>query len=162
MEEFDVRDVLWENVSALMADQKDSAGKPLNAWQLALQAKVGPASITRMKEKGSSQRLDVLERVARYFHMPLWRLLKPDGVKPDASLPGRSLEAVELAELYDACPSTEDKDKALAIARLVLTGQKPKDLTPGLESSPETHPARPAHEPASPPPSPRRELMIRS
>ncbi len=66
--------VLWANVRALMVNRW---GKE-NLTQLALAAKIGPGSATRIKEQKTSVGLDVLEKVAKAFGLQPWQLLVPN------------------------------------------------------------------------------------
>jgi transcriptional regulator with XRE-family HTH domain len=97
----------------------------LNRWQLAQEAKLGTASITRLEAQDRDQSLSVFNQIATLFGIPLWKLFKP---VEDSDR--RSSGANELAQVYDACPSESDRAKALAIARLVLTAESSNGAGP--------------------------------
>lgn len=113
MEEKDARDVLADNVAAHIK------AMDTNAWQFALQAKVGPAFIGRIKDRDTNPRLDLLVKIAAFVKVPVWQPLKPQGDSTELSA-----GALELAEPYDQCQDEAEKAKALAIAHLILTEQK--------------------------------------
>jgi DNA-binding Xre family transcriptional regulator len=108
-----LKDVLWENISALIE------ARQTNARRVSVEAKIGAATMHRLKSEGTSARLDVLERVADALNVEPWQLLKPP------SEVAYSEEALELAALFDALPNEFERAKANALARLVLAGQLP-------------------------------------
>jgi transcriptional regulator with XRE-family HTH domain len=141
-----LKDVLWENIAALLE------ARQTNARRVAAEAKIGPATMHRLKSEGTSARLDVLERVADALNVEVWQLLKPP------SETAYTEEALELAALFDALPNEFERAKANALTRLVLAGQIPP---PPVLYAPEPAPApsRPRFESRAPAPSepPRRK-----
>jgi transcriptional regulator with XRE-family HTH domain len=121
-----LKDVLWENIAALIERRRT------NPWRLSIDAKIGPATMSRLKADGPSPRLDVLERVADALGVEVWQLLKPP------SEMAYTEEALEIAALFDALPNEFERAKANALARLVLAGQLP---LPPLPPAPEPEPA---------------------
>ena len=81
----DPRVVLWENVSALMVA---TWGKE-NLTRLSREAKIGPASCSRIKEMQTSVGLDVVDKIAEVFSLEMWQLLTPmlDPTNPPATKP---------------------------------------------------------------------------
>ena len=69
----DSKQVLWENVSALM--KRDFGKENLTAF--AKKAGIGPGTATRIKEQTTSVGLDVLDVVAKSFRVKPWHLLLP-------------------------------------------------------------------------------------
>lgn len=72
-----VAEVLWANVSALMLHH----WKEENINRLAREAKIGPATVQRMKDQETTIRLDTIEKVAGVFGLRSWQLLIP-GLDP--------------------------------------------------------------------------------
>lgn len=103
----DSKQVLWENVSALM---KREFGKE-NLTALAKRAKIGPGTATRIKEQTTSVGIDVLDQIAVAFRVKPWHLLMP---KRDSSSPAKEslagtewpLDKVDRAA-YEALPLDE-------------------------------------------------------
>jgi hypothetical protein len=69
----DIKKVLWENVLALMEARY---GKE-NLTKLANEAKVGPGSVSRIKEQKTSVGIGVVDKVARALKVPTYQLLIP-------------------------------------------------------------------------------------
>lgn len=69
--------VIWENLTALM----ESHWGAVNLNQLAREAGIGPASVTRIKNQETSIGIDVLEKLASIFDLQPWQLLVP-GLNP--------------------------------------------------------------------------------
>lgn len=65
--------ILWQNVSALM---RMKYGRE-NLTKLAADAKIGPATASRIKQHETSVGLDVVESIARVFKIDTWQLLVP-------------------------------------------------------------------------------------
>lgn len=76
-----IKAVLWENVRALMAAKYGQE----NINRLARDAKVGPATVQRIKDASTSVGVDVLEKIARVFKIEPWQLLAP-GMSDDKFL----------------------------------------------------------------------------
>ena len=66
--------LLWNNVASLM--RKRYGRENLN--QLARDAKIGPATASRIKEMKTSVGLDVIDRIAGVFGLVAWQLLVPE------------------------------------------------------------------------------------
>lgn len=66
--------VLWRSVSALMHKHY---GKE-NLTRLAKDCKMGPASASRIKEAKTSVGLEIIDKIARHFHVEPWELLVPN------------------------------------------------------------------------------------
>lgn len=73
--------VLWENVRALMVSRWGAE----NLNRLAREAKIGPASATRIKECRTAVRINTLEKIARTFGVEPWQLIAP-GLSDDKFL----------------------------------------------------------------------------
>jgi transcriptional regulator with XRE-family HTH domain len=69
----DSKQVLWRSVSALM--QKHYGEENLS--RLARECKFGPGTATRLKEATTSVGLDIIDKIARAFHVEPWELLVP-------------------------------------------------------------------------------------
>ena len=91
----DSRELLWASVSALM---KKHYGRE-NLTKLAKDCEIGPATASRMKAQQTSVGLDVIDRIAKRFHVEPWSLLVP-GFNPDHAPTLQPLSARE-AELYE-------------------------------------------------------------
>jgi hypothetical protein len=63
--------VLWENVRTLMVMQWGEE----HIQRLVREAKIGPATATRIKEGRTSVGIDIVERIARVFKVEPWQLL---------------------------------------------------------------------------------------
>ena len=66
--------LLWRNVAALMRKRYGSE----NLNRLARDAKIGPATASRIKDMKTSVGLDVIDRIASVFGLVAWQLLVPD------------------------------------------------------------------------------------
>lgn len=127
---FDSRKVLWKNVSALMI--KKYGRENLN--QLAREAKLGPATASRIKAQDTSVGIDVIDRIASVMGVHPWQLLHEnfDANQPDNSASYSAL-ATDLAEQLDAIVSEINRQKAFALASNVIglaalaTEQPPAD-----------------------------------
>lgn len=69
----DSKNVLWASVSALM--RKHYGGE--NLTRLAKDCKIGPGTASRMKEGKTSVGVDILDKIAKHFHLEPWELLVP-------------------------------------------------------------------------------------
>lgn len=68
-----IKTVLWENVRALMLKHYEEE----NINRLARDAKVGPATVQRIKDGNTSIGIDVLEKLAKTFGVKPWQLIAP-------------------------------------------------------------------------------------
>lgn len=69
----DSRKVLWKSVSALMHKHYGAE----NLTRLAKDCKVGPGTASRLKEAQTSVGLEIVDKIARHFHVEPWELLVP-------------------------------------------------------------------------------------
>lgn len=108
----DPKEVLWQNVSALMTHHWGGE----NLTRLAREAKIGPGTATRIKEMQTSVGLCVVDRVAETFGLAIWQLLTRnlDPKNPPAAQPVNEADR----ELFDrliisikqtSAPNREDK-----------------------------------------------------
>lgn len=79
MTEIETRRVLWENISALMRDRWGGE----NLTRLAREAKIGPATASRLKAQQTSVGVDIIDRIADLFGHSTWQLLVP-GLDPQS------------------------------------------------------------------------------
>jgi transcriptional regulator with XRE-family HTH domain len=72
--------ILWQNVSALMHARYGRE----NLTKLASDAKIGPATASRIKQHETSVGIDVVESIAKAFKVDAWQLLVPgfDAAEP--------------------------------------------------------------------------------
>ena len=77
MKPTNMKRVIWENLTALM----ESHWGAVNLNQLAREAGIGPASVTRIKNQETSIGIDLLEKLASIFDLQPWQLLVP-GLNP--------------------------------------------------------------------------------
>lgn len=73
MKKADSKLVLWQNVSALM----DAKYGKEHLTRLATDAKIGPGTISRIKQHETSVGIDVVEAIAKVFKVEPWQLLVP-------------------------------------------------------------------------------------
>lgn len=66
-----LKEVLWENVSALM---KAKYGRE-NINRLARDAKIGVGSVQRIKDAEQSTGIELVEKIAKVFHIDAFQLL---------------------------------------------------------------------------------------
>lgn len=78
MSAIDSRRIVWASISALML--KHWGEENLN--RLARAAKVGPATVVRIKGQQTSVGLEVLDKIADVFGVHTWQLLVP-GMDPE-------------------------------------------------------------------------------
>jgi transcriptional regulator with XRE-family HTH domain len=69
----DSRKVLWKSVSALMASHYGGE----NLTRLAKDCGFGPATSSRLKEAKTSVGIEVIDKIAKHFHVQAWELLVP-------------------------------------------------------------------------------------
>lgn len=69
----DSRKILWQSVSSLM--RKHYGGE--NLTRLAKECKFGPATASRLKEGKTSVGLEIVDKIAKHFHVSSWELLVP-------------------------------------------------------------------------------------
>lgn len=90
----DTKPILWQNVAALMRHHWGGE----NLSRLSREARVGPGTVSRIKEQRTSVGLDVLEAVAGVFELQAWHLLTPS---LDPSNPPVIYLCQREADLYD-------------------------------------------------------------
>ena len=76
-----IKDTLWANVRALMLARYGRE----NINRLARDAKIGPASVQRIKDAETSVGIDVIEKIAKWGKLEPWQLLAP-GMNDDKFL----------------------------------------------------------------------------
>lgn len=74
MTEIDSRKVLWANLARLM----DARYGKENITRLATEARIGPASVTRLKGQATSFGVEILDKLAAVFEVQPWQLLVPN------------------------------------------------------------------------------------
>lgn len=107
---------LWERIQYLMIERWGIE----NQNRLAREAKVGVATVARIKTGDSSIGLDVLSRVATALGVEAWQLICP----PDlAGTPHENLSpmALDLARSLDAIEDQAVHQKAYALASQILS-----------------------------------------
>lgn len=134
---FDSRPVLWKNISALM---KKKYGKE-HISRLSKEAGIGLATISRIKGKGTSVGVEVIDSIAPVFGVEPWQLMNPD-FDPENSLSAVSFSplAADLAEQLDGIGEQAKKEKAYALATQVIGLA---DAAQAAAPSPELQPKHP-------------------
>lgn len=104
--------LLWTSVQGLMRARY--GGENLN--RLARDAKIGPASASRLKAQETSVGLDVVDKIASAFGVESWQLLVP-GFDPVAlpDLNGASPMAKDIAAMLDAITDEAHRRRAYAL-----------------------------------------------
>lgn len=69
----DSKTVLWASVSALMRKHYGEE----NLTRLSRDCKFGPGTATRLKQQETSVGVDIVDKIARFFHVQAWELLVP-------------------------------------------------------------------------------------
>lgn len=108
--------VLWGNVVTLM--QQQFGGENLN--RLAREAKLSPATASRIKAMETSVGLDVLDQLATVFGVEPWQLLHPDLNPGAAPLEGDSPLAIDLARQLNAIKEPAQHERAYMLASQVM------------------------------------------
>lgn len=73
MAQLDTKQVLWENLQALMNHHFEKE----NLSELHRRSKIGLASLDRIKKRETSVGIDTLEKLADVFGLQAWHLLTP-------------------------------------------------------------------------------------
>lgn len=124
--------VLWGNLTTLMHQQ--FGGENLN--RLAREAKLSPATASRIKAMETSVGIDVLDQLATVFGVEPWQLLHPDLGKSANFTVTASPLALDLARQLDELPSGDQQERAFMLAsQLMLLASG------GAGSTPESAPA---------------------
>lgn len=105
MQKIDSKITLWDNVLRLMTERY---GKE-NLTKLAAEARVGPGTVTRIKDQKTSIGSDVIDRIAVALGVQAWQLLAPKGGGTIIVAPGPqfSPEAKVLAGWLDMLPEDQ-------------------------------------------------------
>lgn len=108
---------LWAAVTALM--NKHYGGENLN--RLAREAKIGPATSSRMKAQETSVGIDTIDRLADYFRVEPWQLILP-GFDPDRPSPLANASAMgrDIAAQLDALPDEASRLRAYALILQII------------------------------------------
>ena len=118
------REVLWQAVLALM--DKHYGGENLN--RLARDAKIGPATSSRMKAQETSVGLDTIDKLANRFSVEPWQLLFP-GFSPDR--PPKALQvsvmSEDVARMMDRMDETQRQRAYSIIVKIVEFGANPAE-----------------------------------
>ena len=145
MDQIDERKILWANVAALMNLRYGEE----NLSRLAREAKIGPASMTRIKEQQTSVGTEAMGKIAVALKVQAWQLLFPGldvarldqrkaEEKPVAppKPAGPSFYGQQLSELFDELP--DDKITRVrayqACTQILLEALQPREPMPS-----ETH-----------------------
>lgn len=124
--------VLWGNLTTLMHQQ--FGGENLN--RLAREAKLSPATASRIKAMETSVGIDVLDQLATVFGVEPWQLLHPDLGKSANFSGAASPLAMDLARQLDGLPQGDQQERAFMLAsQLMLLANG------GADSPPERAPA---------------------
>jgi hypothetical protein len=105
--------IFWKNLDALMSVH----GELTNKHRVAVKAKVGDASLDRLKNLPDKAFLSsVLEKVAGALGVPAWQLLYPDldPAQPPRVLPLSDM-AVAAAQALDSVQDPSDKGRIYAV-----------------------------------------------
>jgi transcriptional regulator with XRE-family HTH domain len=96
----DSRKVVWASVSALMRHRWQGE----NISRLAREAKIGPATVARLKQQETSVGLEVLDRISEVLGVETWQLLVPgmDAAAPPVLLPVSQAEREFYARMLNA------------------------------------------------------------
>lgn len=117
MPAFDSRPALWKNISALM---KKKYGKE-HISRLSKEAGIGLATISRIKGKGTSVGVEVIDAIATVLGTEPWQLMNPSFDPENAQAPvSYSPLAADLAEQLDGIGEQAKKEKAYALATQVI------------------------------------------
>lgn len=73
LSQVDSKRLLWKSVSALMRKHYGEE----NLTRLARECKIGPGSAARIKEQKTSVGLEIVDKIAKHFHLESWELLVP-------------------------------------------------------------------------------------
>lgn len=113
---YDSRPVLWRNIAELMHQKY---GKE-HLSQLAKEAKIGLATISRIKNQDTSIGLEVIDRIAAVFGVEPWQLMHPDFLTRPTNASSYSPLAADLAQQLDEIGEQATRERAHALATQVL------------------------------------------
>ena len=96
-----------------------------NLWRFAIDTKVGPGTVTRIKTQQTSVGIDVLEKIADEFKIQPWQLLAP-GLKPSTVDPAllRLAEAIRSTGILEQSLVASPAPDA-AVERAYYKSRKP-------------------------------------
>lgn len=125
--------VLWRNLVTLMHQQ--FGGENLN--RLAREAKMSPATASRIKAMETSVGLDVLDQLASVFGVQPWQLLHPDLDPGTATLEGYSPLATDLAKQLNDIKDPMQHERAYMLAsQLMLLANSGTNAVPAPSPAP--------------------------
>jgi len=98
-----------------------------NLTRLIEEAKVGPGTVTRIKNQETSVGVDVLEKISTALKVAPWQLLHPDGDSISIPQHANTQEAIMLATMLDTIKDPMERIKIMAacVNLIVQAGQKP-------------------------------------
>jgi transcriptional regulator with XRE-family HTH domain len=114
-----MKTVLWDNVRSLMVEKYGEE----NLNRLARDAKIGVASVARIKEQKTSVGLDILEAIAKFFKLSPFQLLIPPKEKDAYKLLATDKSFMLLVRAYT---ETDERGREilLANAQIILGGSR--------------------------------------
>lgn len=115
-----------------------------NQNKLAREAKVGVATIARMKAAETSIGVDVLEKVANALGVQSWQLLCPPEML-ESHKPAFGPLALDLAQQLDQIAEPELQRRAYAVASQVISFGSAPSVQTEPARVPEPKPVQPAH-----------------
>lgn len=113
---FDSRPVLWRNIAELMHRKYGKEHLSL----LAKEAKIGLATISRIKNQDTSIGVEVIDRIATVFGVEPWQLMHPDFCSLTPSFASYSPLAADLAQQLDEIGEQSTRERAHALATQVI------------------------------------------
>jgi transcriptional regulator with XRE-family HTH domain len=112
-----MKTVLWQNVQGLMVEKYGEE----NLNRLARDAKIGVASVARIKEQKTSVGLDILEAIAKFFKLPPSQLLIPPKERDAYKLLATDKNFMHILKAYT---ETDERGREilLANAQIIIGG----------------------------------------
>jgi transcriptional regulator with XRE-family HTH domain len=123
-----MKTVLWDNVRSLMVEKYGEE----NLNRLARDAKIGVASVARIKEQKTSVGLDILEAVAKFFKLPPFQLLIPPKEREAYKLLATDKNFMHILRAY---LETDERGREILLANAHI-------ITGGTRARPEAGEAR--------------------
>ncbi len=118
----DPRKVLWQNLATLMT----SRWGEVNKRRLAREAEIGETTMKRIVAADDSIGLEVINRLARVFRVPVWCLLKA-GAFGDQAEPHFSDTALDIAQMFEDLPvARKPRAYALIVQLLEFQNEGPR------------------------------------
>jgi hypothetical protein len=114
-----MKTVLWENVRSLMAEKYGEE----NLNRLARDAKIGVASVARIKEQKTSVGLDILEALGKFFKLSPFQLLIPPKERDAYKLLANDKNFMHILRAYT---ETDERGREilLANAHIIIGGMR--------------------------------------